>query len=180
MASTSSLTFNPPLRDIRGRFARADKVLLEEKRKSARILGRRWVEIAREEAPSKTGKFRESIRFRTFTTQKEVGFTTSSKQPLGTFITQGTKPHRIAPRIANALYFFWPKVGAFTVVPKGGGGPTGMVGGKFWIGKGYVNHPGTKPNNYIERAYTRWERDLNKEIKRVSRKVTISITGGTK
>ncbi len=169
MASTSSVTFNPPLRDVRGRFARADKILLEEKRKSARLLGRRWVEIARDEAPSKTGKFRESIRFRTFVKPKEVGFTTSSAQPLGTFITLGTKPHRIAARKAKALVFFWGKVGKYTIVPKGGGFKTHVSGGKLWIGKGYVNHPGTKPNNYIERTYIRWERELNKEIARMSR-----------
>lgn len=174
----SSVTFRPSFHDVIGRFAKADKALLENKRKVVIVLGRRWVAIAREEAPiGKTGKFRKSIAFRSFVKGKTVGFTSSSARPLGKWIIGGTKPHKIFPRVKGALYFFWGKVGAFTVVPKGGGKMTGMSGGKFWIGKGYVNHPGTKPNNYVERAYTRWSSEMAREIDKLADKFVIDLVG---
>lgn len=173
----SSVTFRPPLRDIRGRFAKADANLLKNKRDAARLLGRHWVEIAKDEAPERSGKFKGSIRFRTFQTGVNVGFTTSAAQPLGSYIVFGTRPHRIYPRRAGALYFFWGKVGMYTVVPKNGTGFTGRSGGKFWIGKGYVNHPGTKPNPYTERAYGRWVVEMKEEINRIGAKFVIDITG---
>ena len=177
MASQSSITIKPPLRDIRGRFAKADEILLKGKREAVRVLGRRWVEIAREEAPNKTGNFSETIRFRSFQTGGNIGFTTSAEQPLGNYIVFGTRKHRIYPRSAGALYFFWGKVGMYTVVPKGGKGMTGVSGGKFWIGKGYVNHPGTEANPYAERAYGRWVVEMKKEINKVGYNFVIEITG---
>jgi hypothetical protein len=78
-------------------------------------------------------------------------------QPLGTFIVRGTKPHIIRAKHAKALYFFWGKVGAFTIVPKSGGFKTHWgADGKLRIGKGHVNHPGTKPNDFIERGHDKW------------------------
>jgi hypothetical protein len=177
----SSITINPPLRDISGRFVKANKALLESKRKIVRVLGKRWVEIAREEAPEgKTGKFRKSIAFRTFVKGKTTGFTSSSMQPLGKWIIGGTRPHIIRPRYKNALYFFWGKVGMFTVVPKAGGFKTHVSGGKFWIGKGYVNHPGTKPNDYVDRAYDRWIDKTGYEVDKLADRFVISITGGSR
>jgi hypothetical protein len=177
----SSITFRPPLRDIQGRFVKASKELLENSRKTVRLLGKRWVEIARDEAPEgKTGKFRKSIAFRTFVKEKAVGFTTSSMQPLGKWIVGGTRPHIIRPRHKGALYFFWGKVGMYTVVPKGGGFKTHVSGGKFWIGKGYVNHPGTKPNDYIERAYDEWVDDMGYEINKLADKFVIDMTSWSK
>lgn len=177
MPNQSSITFRPTLRDVMGRFVRADAAMLENKRKAARILGRRWVEIAQEEAPRKTGDFAASIRFRTFATNREVGFTTSSMQPLGTFIIGGTRPHRIQARAAGALYFFWGKVGKFTVVPKSGGFGNHVSKGKLWIGKGYVNHPGTRANPYIERAYVRWLQDMDREVEAVADHYIIDVVG---
>lgn len=176
--SQSSVTFNPQLRDVRGRFVKAEKLLMENKRKAVRLLGRRWVEIAREEAPEgKTGKFRESIRYRTFVKDKEIGFTSSSAQPLGTWITGGTRPHRIYPRRANALYFYFGRAGKWTVVPKGGGFKTHVSGGKLWIGKGYVHHPGTRPNRYTDRAYLRWAEEMETEINAVADKFVVDLVG---
>lgn len=172
----SSVTFRPPFRDVLGRFARADKQLLENKRKTVRLLGRRWVELAKEEAPEgKTGQFRQSIRFQTFVKDKEVGFTSSAAQPLGKWITGGTRAHKIYPRNKGALYFFFSKIGMWTVVPKGGGFKSHVSGGKFWVGKGYVNHPGTKPNDYIERTYDRWVDEMGDEIDKVADKFVIDM-----
>jgi hypothetical protein len=176
----SSITFNPTFRDIRGRFARADANMLRNKQAAVRVLGDRWVEIAKEEAPSRTGKFRQTIRYHVFAKNTggknaEVGFTTSSKQPLGKFIIEGTRPHRIYARKAKALYFFFGKVGMYTVVPKSGGFGTHISGGKLWIGKGYVDHPGTRPNPYVERAYLRWVPEMEKEIEAVADRFVIDV-----
>ncbi|MDB4430969.1 hypothetical protein N9137_01110 [Pseudomonadales bacterium] len=71
------------------------------------------------------------------------------------FQDSGTKPHIIKPKRANALRFNWPKVGnKTTFVPKNGFPFTGNVGSNFVIGKGFVNHPGTKAKNFTGRAAT--------------------------
>lgn len=177
MAETSSITFKPTIRNVRGQFAKATKKLVENQRKATRVLARRWVVMAKEEAPSKTGKFRKSIKYKEFTKKAEVGFSTESKQPLGRFIVYGTRPHKIRARRKKALYFFWGKIGKFTVVPKGGGFSTHMADNKLWIGKGYVQHPGTKPNDYVSRTYVRWIKDMNKEINAVADKYVVDLVG---
>jgi len=178
MAENPSVTFKPTLRDVRGRFTKATEKLVENKRKASRVLARRWVAIAREEAPlGKTGKFRKSIRYTEFEDKTKVGFSSTSAQPLGTFIVAGTKPHKIYPRRAGALYFLWTKIGKYTVVPKGGGFKTHTANGKLWIGKGFVQHPGTSPNNYVERSYVRWVKEMDKEIIAVADRFVIDVVG---
>ncbi len=179
MVDVLQIISKPTFRDLRGRFARADEALLTEKRERIRALGRRYVEIARQEAPERTGKFRKSLIYRTFQSGDEVGFTAYSQQPLGTFIVLGTKPHIIQARQKSALYFFWPKVGMDTIVPKGGGFKTHVAGGRLWIGKGYVNHPGTQPNPYHERAYATWLPEAEIELRRISLKYVEVIQGKT-
>lgn len=160
----SSITFNPTFRDIRGRFARADKNMLDNKMKAIRVLGARWVEIAKEEAPAKTGKFRQTIYFHPFTKNSgdarktEVGFTTSSKQPLGRWIIEGTRAHIIRARNSRFLRFFWPKVDRVVFFKE-------------------VNHPGTRPNDYVGRAYVRWVEDMEKEIEAVADRYVIDVVG---
>lgn len=178
MPAASSVIFKPTLARLRGRFVKATKKQTENMKKAVRVLGRRWVQIAREEAPAKTGKFRKSIKYTLITKGKtQVGFETSSKQPLGKFINDGTRPHRIRARRKRALYFFWGKIGKYVVVPKSGGFGTHVSGGKLWIGKGYVNHPGTRPNPYISRAYVRWTKDMEKQIEAVADKFVIDLVG---
>lgn len=65
---------------------------------------------------------------------------------------EGTPAHVIAARRRPALVFFWPKVGKVTVVPSPGTGRTYHRGDTFVIGKGHVNHPGTKPNRFLTDA----------------------------
>lgn len=66
------------------------------------------------------------------------------------WLHEGTRPHRIAAVNARALAFNWPKVGALTFVPRAGGQRTGYrPDGTFVIGKGYVDHPGTRPVPFL-------------------------------
>lgn len=130
-----ALTIKPTFRAMSGKYTKAEKNLLRNRRAQVVALGRRYVEYAREEAPEKTGAFKKSIRFRTFQTGETLGFTVTSKQPLGTFIVKGTKPHIILPRRAKALRF--------------------VIGDRVIFAK-MVRHPGTKPNRFHGRAYARW------------------------
>jgi hypothetical protein len=171
--------FVPSFRNLRGKFAKADKDMFEARRDAVRQLGRKWVELARDEAPkspTSTGTFWKGIGFRTFVTGETIGFQGYSPQPLGRFITEGTKRHRIVARNARALFFFWPKVGAMTVVPRGGG-PHGKIGDKFYVGKGYVDHPGTKPNPFTIRAYKRWEPQVISELRKVALRWVVTASG---
>ena len=157
-----TVTSTPPFRDVLGRFAKAEKQFLESKREGMRNLGRRWVAIARDEAPyGKTGKFRKSIAYRTSQSGSTVGFSTYSAQPLGKWITQGTKAHFIRARRVRFLRFDWPK------------GPNGP--GIYFFRK--VNHPGTKPNPYHERATARWMPEADMELRRISRKYVMTVQG---
>lgn len=75
------------------------------------------------------------------------------------FVHNGTAPHNIQARRANALAFKWGRMGGVQVfVPKKdkAKGPTGLrktkKGVVFYIAKGYVRHPGTKGRPFIFRA----------------------------
>lgn len=75
----------------------------------------------------------------------------------------GTQPHRIYPRTADALAFFWTRVGRYTIVPKvpvtlpGGrrGGTHVDDQGRLIVRKGYVDHPGTRPYPFMRPAMLR-------------------------
>jgi len=152
------------------RMNRAQRALWAQSKESVKQLSQRWVSIAQEEAPKKTGDFAQSIRAQIYETKNPIalGFRTYMRQPLGNWIIYGTKPHIIRPRNKNALHFFWPKIGKYVVVPKGGGFKTHEQGGKLWVGKGYVNHPGTKPNDFVYRAIARWDKEVEKQINKIS------------
>lgn len=60
--------------------------------------------------------------------------------PHAIFVIKGTKPHVIKAKRAPKLVFFWRKVGRV-------------------VSFASVNHPGTKANNYLDRA-------LDREVRR--------------
>lgn len=132
------------------------KVVLNpyEAQKWARVFcGRKTVKIrdqlrvaAQEEAPVRTGHLRRNIKVTPFRMtgpyKGEGGLGVSLRDvPYAGHVRWGTKPHRIAARRAPALVFFWPKVGR-TVFFKS------------------VNHPGTKPNDFLTRAVRRVARQV--------------------
>ncbi len=140
MASKSlfKLEINPTFRDFKGRFAKADVNLLENRRNQVRVLGRLFVDLAEDEAPKDTGEFAKGIRWRSFRKgTQSIGFTASDPQPLGKWIRGGTKPHTIQPK-GPGYPLRWEKGGQVFFAMK-------------------VFHPGTKPNPYDERALERWQ-----------------------
>lgn len=128
------------------------------------LLSNRWVEIAREEAPKKSGNFAESIVSEVFEEESEVGFKAYRAAPLGGWINHGTQAHEILPRSSNkkgVLSFFWEN------------GPKGP--GDYVFKK--VNHPGAKPNEYYDRAMNRFEIDIRESTKLISDRFMISSIG---
>jgi len=65
------------------------------------------------------------------------------------------------------------------VVPKGGGFKTHMAGGKLWIGKGFVQHPGTTPNPFPARALERMKADIDKILATLAERWIQIIHEGT-
>jgi hypothetical protein len=170
-----TVTFEADFKNLQGQFTKANAALFESQKENVRWLGERWVQIAKEEAPAgkgeqdprRPGRFRDSITFEQFTENKVFGFRGRSQQPLSKYITEGTKPHKIQARKADALHFYWMKIETETVVPKKPG-RHGMKGDILYIGKGYVDHPGTKPNPFTVRAANRLSADYPAALNRVA------------
>ena len=160
MTDVITVTSLPTFRELNGRFARATPALLDAKREGMRGLGRQWIEIAREEAPRRTGTFIKSLIYRTFETGDTVGFNTYSAQPLGSYIVLGTRAHLISAH-GRALYFLWEN----------------WPNGKGWYAFAHVHHPGTKPNPYHERATERWKPDAEIELHRISLRYIMTLQG---
>jgi len=174
MAST--VTVKPTFEHLRDGISQASKNFLENERKAVTFLSQRWVVIAREEAPrGKTGNFRAGMEAVIVGGNNSTGFFAGSPSPLGKFINEGTRPHRIYPRLAGALYFFWGKISKWTVVPKGGGFKTHVSGDKLFIGKGFVQHPGTQPNPYVDRTFNRWITEAEKEMLKVADNFVLDV-----
>ena len=134
------IKWSPLLRDVQGRFTKATKELMEKQRREIRPQAQRLLALTREEAPARTGAFREKIRYQTFTEGSWVGFKVLMPQPLATFIIKGTRRHPIVARRARSLRFYWED------------GPKGP-GIYFYYA---IDHPGTKPNRFAGRAVRRW------------------------
>lgn len=106
------------------RFADADA-----KKRATKVLA-----AAVAEAPSKTGELRRGLRMsqsRDSRGRWSTGYDVISTAPYSMFVIKGTRPHKITGN--PLLGFFWPKVGSFVVFHS-------------------VNHPGTRPNNFLSRA----------------------------
>lgn len=82
------------------------------------------------EAPRRTGAFAKSLGFRVADEANMSVATFTAASPLAKYIIDGTKPHVIFPSKKKALY--WP----------GAAHPVGVV-----------HHPGTRPNDFVSRAY---------------------------
>jgi hypothetical protein len=165
---TVELDIKAPIKNLGKAIRQSFDQLEQEARPLVRALGGKYVEYARQEAPKRSGRFSESFSFQEFSDGNGFGFYGLSAKPIGHYIILGTRPHKIAPRGAKALYFFWTKVGVYTVVPKAGGFKTHMAGGKLWIGKGFVQHPGTKPNPFPARALEHLKADVEKVLESIA------------
>lgn len=180
MPTRIEIEARPTFRDYRGRFARAEEALLKARLDGVEALGREHVRLLREEAPKgKTGKFAAGIGMQTYQASDAIGYRIGLPSPLSRFIIDGTKPHIIRPKKAKALVFFWQKIGRTVVVPAAGGFTTHVRDDVLWIGRGYVKHPGTKPNPFHTRAWERLRPIYDQAIRRISTRVRTVLDSGT-
>lgn len=107
--------------------------------------------LAREIAKHAPGSLASAVEIRPTALGAEVGFFGDNFEK-AQFVTGGTQPHIIRANKAGAMVFLWDKVGMKTVVPAKPVPFTGARGGVFWIGKGYVNHPGYEGNDFVRTA----------------------------
>lgn len=108
------------------------RVMRGASRRELTEAGRRVVNRAKILAPVDTGRLRSSIRMqppRLFSLRPSV--TVGSDVFYAPFVNDGTRPHQIRPRRAQVLRF--------------------TVGGQVVFAR-VVNHPGTKPNPFLDRA----------------------------
>lgn len=155
------IVLRPPFRDIRGRFAKAERGLLRDRREGMREEGRRFVLIAQEEAPKRTGRFAAGIRYRTFIDGETLGFTATTPQPLGRWILEGTGIYGprgtvIRPVRAQFLRF--------------------VIGGQVFYRR-FVR--GMRANKFIGRAYRRWLPGAREYLLRTARNYTRTIAGSS-
>lgn len=165
------------LKDLKGRISQATEEMQADILSSAKIIGEHLVMHLQGQAPQKTGQFAQGIESDIETISGGAAIRTYSPKPLGNFILMGTRPHKIAARNANALYFFWPKVGMDVIVPRDGGFTTHIGKGKLWIGKGYVDHPGTRPNDFVGRAFRIEEPEIEFELTKISENWVKKVVG---
>ena len=114
-------------------------------------IGRDWTRdvaideanLIRAQAPSRTGRFRKTIKpyARNFVAGVEFADYPKLGQKLRKWIIGGTKPHIIRAKRAKALHFYWARVGR-------------------WVSFKRVRHPGTKPNDFIGRGVREFDRRL--------------------
>lgn len=152
-----TITSDPTTRELVRRVLDANQGLVADRREMMRGQARRFVSFAQQEAPKQTGLFASKIAYRTIGGGDEDGFNVYVPKPLGTWILEGTPPHVIRPRgVGYPLRFYWPKVGREV---------------KFM----HVNHPGTKANPFMGRAYRRWlpgaRQDLNSMAQNWERRI---------
>jgi len=151
MTSASfQITSDPTTKELTRRVLDAKDGLEQDRRGMLRGQGRRFVQLAKEEAPKRTGQFASKISYKTFVSGDVEELRVYAPKPLGDWILDGTPPHVIRPRGKGyPLRFYWPKVGREV---------------RFM----YVNHPGTKPNRFMGRAYRRWLPGARADLRQVA------------
>lgn len=112
--------------------AELNRTITNATRRELREAGRQVVNRAKVLAPVRTGRLRSSIRAdppRIFSLRGSL--TVGSDLEYAAMVNDGTRPHRIRPRTKRALRF--------------------VVNGQVVFAR-VVNHPGTKPNPFLDRA----------------------------
>lgn len=138
----------PDLQTLASNAAAAETAVNRNLRNVTLRLRRRMEQFAYAEAPKDTGGYSRAITSRDISGGNVSGFEMLSPFPLSKFIQQGTRPHTIAPRRARMLRFYWPKAGSVVFARR-------------------VQHPGTKPNQFYQRALIRWRPEAMGELKQI-------------
>lgn len=133
---------------LQKKLSTANEELIKTTTKEFQRFGKALQEEARKEAPVQEGKVAQSIRYMVRgqnTPDVTLELTAGSKDRPEVIIRTilfGSKPHEIRPKNPGGVLVFRAGVG---------GGRKGNAGELIFVK--HVNHPGTKPNNFIERAF---------------------------
>lgn len=108
---------------------------------------------ARVLCPKKTSNLANSLVMTLRARRTFVAGTVETRVKYATWVHDGTAPHKIFPKTKGALAFDWPKAGMHVVVPRGRTATRVQKSKKYGvilvIGKGYVQHPGTKARPFL-------------------------------
>jgi hypothetical protein len=153
-----TITSDPTTRELVRRVIAANDGIERDRRAMLKGQGRRFVSFAQDEAPKRTGVFASKIFYRTFSRGDVEELNVFTPQPLGKWITEGTRPHVIRVKRARFLRFYWPKVGRVVYFKS-------------------VNHPGTKANPFMSRAYRRWLPGARADLRLIAQNWSRTIQG---
>lgn len=133
-------TFTPGIEVVASKFERAHGNLRTNIPKALRIVGAAWLPIARSQAPKRSGRFADGIRYDISETDTGATLTGYAPNPLAKWIIEGTQRHVIPLMVGRGkvLKFLWPS-------PKG---PKSTEDFSAYHFRAWVVHPGTKPNPF--------------------------------
>jgi hypothetical protein len=140
---------------LRGKLSRANQVIIDTATDELRDYGKLLKETMRGEAPVKFGVLRESVRYavrqagtKNVTLEVAAGNARRPEVVVKTILF-GSRPHVIVPKRARVLAF------------PGSGGKM--------VFASRVNHPGTNPNNFMERAWWKTGGERVQMVQRIGR-----------
>lgn len=153
------------MRDAEGRFARWETSLVAAQRQRLQEVAEDLIEDLRTAAPRSEGNgehVADGITFRFRGAREGVTGEIIAAGPRANvlqFIINGTPPHIIRARSGRALA--WQATNENY-------GPPGNGGFYFF---GAVNHPGTKPNPFVQRVWAQRQDEVTRRLAQVARDV---------
>ena len=166
------------LSGLKGRLSKANQGLAKIATKELRIYGRNAVAELQREAPVQTGKLQASIKMtlkNPDTPNVELQINAGSKdrpEVVLRSILYGSKPHEIVPKHPGGVLVFRSGAGHNAAFRKvGSKGRSGDL-----VFTTHVNHPGTKPNDFVTRGLNNAQPYLDKILKDIGRLTVELIT----
>jgi hypothetical protein len=124
------------LEELRAAFKKAPEITAKELEKATKEAGKTVLATEKQEVPIKTGQLRRSITMDYRPISVSIYPTVKYALP----VHEGSKPHIILPVRKTVLAF--------------------KKGGKMIFAR-RVNHPGNKPNKFVERTVSKSESPIN-------------------
>lgn len=154
MQAGITVTSKPEMREVAGRMRRATQNLFGRGSGDIATLAGSLVSYLRMEAPKRTGQSADAIGYETFVSGLTVGFRIILPDVYSRFVIPGTRAHVILPRHAKVLRF--------------------VVGGQVVFAM-RVQHPGTKPNPFHERALNKWRPEARAQLQRIGNRWVMEV-----
>ena len=124
------------LNELRAAFKKASDITDKELQSATKNAGKLILATEKNEVPIKTGQLRRSITLE----YRPITATITPTVKYALPVHEGSRPHIITPKRKSVLAF--------------------KIGGKMVFAR-RVNHPGNKPNKFVERTVNRTESPVN-------------------